>query len=84
MNLIRYQTPDMSPSRSLDRWANLRDEINSFFEGPYWDTATGQAQLFNGWTPALDLYQNSDDLVAVVEPPGMRKENSSFRCTTGC
>ena len=25
MSLLRYQTPD----RSLDRWANLRDEINT-------------------------------------------------------
>ncbi|MDQ2919350.1 MAG: Hsp20/alpha crystallin family protein, partial [Verrucomicrobiota bacterium] len=33
-----------------------------------------QAQLFNGWTPALDLYQTTDDIVAVVELPGMRKE----------
>ncbi len=34
-----------------------------------------QAQLFNGWTPALDLYQTNDDVVAVVELPGMRKED---------
>ncbi|MGZ5023328.1 MAG: Hsp20/alpha crystallin family protein [Chthoniobacterales bacterium] len=73
MSLIRYQTPDLSPWRSLDRWSNLRDEINSLFELPGW-SMTPQAQLFNGWTPALDLYQTNDDIVAVVELPGMRKE----------
>ncbi|MFN2475396.1 MAG: Hsp20/alpha crystallin family protein [Chthoniobacterales bacterium] len=75
MSLIRYQTPEASVWRSLDRWANLRDEINGLFEGPFWPTATSQAQLFNGWTPALDLYQTTDDVVAVVEIPGMRKED---------
>lgn len=75
MSLIRYQTPDAAVWRSLDRWANLRDEINGLFEGPFWPNSAGQAQLFTGWTPALDLYQTSDDVVAVVELPGMRKED---------
>ncbi|HEX8279785.1 MAG TPA: Hsp20/alpha crystallin family protein [Chthoniobacterales bacterium] len=75
MNLIRYQAPDVSPWRSIDRWANLRDEVNSFFEGPFWNAPVRQAQLFSGWTPALDVYQTNDDVVAVVELPGMRKED---------
>ncbi|MDQ6765895.1 MAG: Hsp20/alpha crystallin family protein [Verrucomicrobiota bacterium] len=75
MSIIRYQTPDLSAWRSLDRWANLRDEMNSLFEAPVWANATRQSQLFNGWTPALDLYQTNDDVVAVVELPGMRKED---------
>ena len=75
MSLIRYQTPDAALWRSLDRWANLRDEINGLFEGPFWPNSTTQAQLFTGWTPALDLYQTTDDVVAVIELPGMRKED---------
>jgi HSP20 family protein len=59
----------------LDRWSNLRDEINSLFDGPAWPDTMRQAQLFTGWTPALDLYQTNDDVVAVVELPGMRKED---------
>ena len=73
MSLIRYQTPRLPALRSLDRWSNLRDEINDLFELPGWSMMP-QAQLFNGWTPALDLYQTNDDIVAVVELPGMRKE----------
>ena len=34
-----------------------------------------QTQLFSGWSPALDLYQNNDNVIAVVELPGMRKED---------
>jgi len=75
MSLIRYQNPEMTAWRSLDRWANLRDEINSLFESPSWGSPTSQVQLFNGWSPALDLYQTNDDVVAVVELPGMRKED---------
>ena len=74
MSLIRYQSPEMSWP-SLDHWTNLRDELNSLFELPLTGNSTRQTQLFSGWTPALDLYQNADNIVAVVELPGMRKED---------
>ena len=83
MSLIRYQTPDTSLWQSLDRWANLRDEINTLFEGPFWPNTGRQAQLFNGWTPALDLYQTNDDVVAVIEIPGMRKEDIEISLQDG-
>ncbi len=75
MSLIRYQTPEVSTWGSFDRWANLRDEINSFFDSPSLSHSVAAAQLSTGWTPALDLYQTADDIVAVVELPGLRKEN---------
>ena len=74
MSLIRYQTPNcVLPS--LDRWANLRDEMTIFSSCRSGPTSAVSRQLFNGWTPALDLYQNNDNIVAVVELPGMRKED---------
>src|SRR5438034_6537596 len=75
MSLIRYETPDLSAWPSFDRWATLRDEINNLIELPFWSNVGRQSQLFSGWTPALDLYQNHDNIVAVVELPGMRKED---------
>jgi len=75
MSLIRYQSPELSTWPSFDRWIDLRDEMNSLFELPTMGNLTRQAQLFSGWTPALDLYQNNDNVVAVVELPGMRKED---------
>jgi HSP20 family protein len=74
MTLIRYQAPELAPWSPADRWINLRDELNSFFELPFWSSFTRAGQLFSGWSPALDLYQSNDNLVAVVELPGMRKE----------
>jgi HSP20 family protein len=75
MSLIRYQSPEISAWPSFDRWATLRDEMNSLFELPLRGDPARQTQLFSGWTPALDLYQNSDNVIAVVELPGMRKED---------
>jgi HSP20 family protein len=54
---------------------NLRDELNSFFEMPFRSSFARAGQLFTGWSPALDLYENGDHLIAVVELPGMRKED---------
>jgi HSP20 family protein len=76
MSLIRYQIPELVTWPALDRWSNLRDDLNSsLFESPF-SSALGRAgQLFSGWSPALDLYQNNDNIIAVVELPGMRKED---------
>ena len=75
MSLIRYQTPSIAGWPSLDRWANLRDEMSDLLELPFWQNFGRQAQLFSGWSPALDLYQNTDNVIAIVELPGMRKED---------
>jgi HSP20 family protein len=75
MTLIRYQAPELVPWCTADRWSNLRDELNSFFELPFWSSFARSGQLFTGWSPALDLYQGNDNAIAVVELPGMRKED---------
>src|ERR1051325_12190246 len=75
MNLIRYQTPNSAPWEALDRWSNLREELNSFFDMPFSAGFGRTGQLFSGWSPALDLYQTGDHFVAVIELPGMRKED---------
>lgn len=74
MSIIRYQSPEASIWPALDRWANLRDEMNSLFDLPMIGSAR-HGQLFSGWTPPLDLYQTSDNVVAVLEIPGIRKED---------
>src|SRR5437868_5423935 len=75
MSLIPYQNPESSTWSSLDRLIDLRDEMNRLFELPFMSNVARQAQLFSGWAPALDLYQNDDNVVVVVELPGMRKED---------
>ena len=75
MNIIRYQAPESGPWSALDRWSNLRDELNSFFDMPFSSGFGRTGQLFTGWSPALDLYESGDHFVAAVELPGMRKED---------
>jgi HSP20 family protein len=75
MSLIRYQTPSSVMWPALDRWASLRDDLDTLLDLPFLNGNARQGQLFNGWTPALDLYQNNDNVVAIVELPGMRKED---------
>ena len=74
MKLIRYQAPDLAPWSALNRWSNLRDELNSFFDTPFTSGFGRTGQLFTGWSPALDLYENGDHFIAVVELPGMPKD----------
>jgi HSP20 family protein len=68
---------------SLDRWASLRNDLDTLLELPFWAGSGRQAQLFSGWTPALDLHQNSENVVAVVELPGMRKEDIEISLQDG-
>ena len=74
MRIIRYQAPNLTPWPALDRWSNLRDELNSIFDMPFWSNSGRTGQLFTGWSPALDLYESGDHFVAVVELPGMPKD----------
>jgi HSP20 family protein len=83
MSLIRYQTPTSAMCQSLDRWATLRNDLDTLLELPFWAGSSRQSQLFSGWTPALDLYQNNDNIVAVVELPGMRKEDIEISLQDG-
>ena len=83
MSLIRYQDGQPPAWQSLDRWSSLRDELNTLFELPFGSNFGPQTQLFSGWTPALDLYQNNDNVVAVVELPGMRKEEIDISLQDG-
>src|SRR5262249_55596151 len=73
MALIRWHRPEetWSPFQHLSR---LRDEIDNLFAAPYpeWTKAS---QYFNEWAPALDLFQDKDNVYVKAEIPGMRKED---------
>ena len=83
MSLIRYQTPGSVMWPSLNRWASLRDDLDTLLELPFLTGSGRQTQLFSGWTPALDLYQNNDNVVAIVELPGMQKEEIEISLQDG-
>lgn len=74
MRLARFQRPEMTSwGSTFDQLWNLRDEFNRFFE-PMNGGGTGLDAL-NAWAPALDLYEDKDNILVKAEVPGMRKED---------
>ena len=72
-SLTRWQRPDISMWPGFGRLTNLRDEIDRLFEAPLTELAR-TSQLLSGWTPALDVFEDKDNVYVRAEVPGMRKE----------
>jgi HSP20 family protein len=73
-SLMRWNRPDLSIWPGFGRLTDLRDEIDRLFEVPLAELSRA-SQLLSGWTPALDLYEDHDNLYVRVELPGMKKED---------
>ena len=71
--LTRWQRPELSVWPSVGRLTGLREEIDQYFEWPLAELARS-SRLLSGWTPALDLYEDKDNLYVNVEVPGMKRE----------
>src|SRR2546425_114674 len=71
--LTRWQRPELSTWPGFGRLTNLGDEIDRLFEAPLAELAR-TSQLLSGWTPALDIFEDKDNLVVKAELPGMKKE----------
>jgi len=69
---MRWQRPELSNWGALDQLSNLRQEISRLFELPFGD-ATRESEFF-GWAPAVDLYEDKDNVVVRAELPGMKKD----------
>ncbi len=82
MNLIRYQDPELTTWTPFNRMSSLRDEIDRLFDLSM-PTLTRDVGLFSGWTPALDLFQDKDNVFVKVELPGMKKEEIQISLHNG-
>jgi HSP20 family protein len=72
--LIRWNRPELTAWPAYGRLTDLRDEIDRLFELPLTEMSR-TSRLFSGWTPALDLFEEKDNLVVKVELPGMKRED---------
>lgn len=72
MKLVRFQRPDVWNWSGFDQLTNLRDEINRLFESPF---ENGNSDVFNAWAPAVDIYEDKDNLLVRTELPGLKKED---------
>src|ERR1035438_6075340 len=73
-SLTRWQRPVLTTWPGFGRVTDLRDEIDRLFESPLAEMAR-TSHLLSGWTPVLDLYEDKDNLLVMVELPGMKRED---------
>lgn len=57
----------------LDRLSDLRNEIDRLFEAPFAELAR-VSPLLSGWTPAVDVHEDRDNIYVKAELPGMKRE----------
>ena len=80
MNILRYQAP-ASPLTPLARLNAFQNEVDRLFETPPFFGASGTNS--HGFSPALDVYQDKDNVVVHAELPGMKKEEISLSLREG-
>ena len=73
-SLMRWQRPGLAAWTGFGRLTDLRDEIDRLFEIPLAGFARN-SQLLSGWTPALDMYEDKDNVLVRLEVPGMKKDD---------
>jgi len=69
---MKYNRPEFWGWSAFDQLANLREEMNRFFERPH---SNGGSDAFNAWAPALDLYEDNENIIVRAELPGMNKQD---------
>jgi HSP20 family protein len=70
---MNLQKPELSTWSHLDQLLNLRDEIHRLFD-PRLADGQRTTEFFDGWTPAIDLYEDKENLFVKVELPGLKKD----------
>jgi HSP20 family protein len=70
--MTRWQGPGLAWP-TFGRLSTLRDEIDRLFEAPLAEFARG-SHLLSGWTPALDVFEDKDNVIVKAELPGMKKD----------
>jgi HSP20 family protein len=72
--LTRWQRPEAATWPTFGRLTNLRDEIEGLLEAPLADFARS-SRLLSGWNPALDVFEDKDNLFVKAELPGMKRDD---------
>ncbi len=73
MRLMKHSRRSMTPWQSpFEAFARLQDEMDRWF-----DSVNGGfgSPIFNVWAPALDVYEDKENLVVKLEVPGMKKDD---------
>jgi HSP20 family protein len=73
-NLSRWQRPELTVWPTFGRLFSLRDELDRLFEGSLGELSR-TSQLLGVWNPAVDLYEDKDNVIVKAELPGLKRED---------
>jgi HSP20 family protein len=81
MNLTKWQRPVFWGLSPVSRAASFHDDLNNLLNlafgrmgGLNVESERG-SQFLEGWFPAVDVYEDKDNLMVRAELPGMKKED---------
>src|SRR5438094_559716 len=75
IRLTRWQRPQLNVWDAFRQLSSLQDEIDRLFESPLSALTETTQPFLSGWLPAVDLFQDKDNLTVKAELPGMKKED---------
>src|SRR2546421_11512091 len=75
MRLMRRQRQDLGQWSAFDQLNRLRDEIDRIFQSSLGSDTAPNMGFFEGWSPAVDLFEDKDRFTVKAELPGMKKED---------
>ena len=73
-NLTRWHRPELTSWPTFGRLFGLRDELDRLFDASVGELSRS-TQLLGIWNPAVDLYEDKDNVVLKAELPGMKRED---------
>lgn len=78
----RWQRPDLAVWPTVGSLFELRDELGRLFEGQLSELNRG-LQAARRWNPAVDIYEDVDNVFVKAELPGLKKEDIDVSLENG-
>ncbi len=83
MNVLkRWHRPELTAAPTFGRLFSLRDELDRLFDTSFGDWNRGSQQL-SQWNPAVDLFEDKENLTVKVELPGLKVEDINISLNEG-
>lgn len=83
MTLTRWRRPEATYWAPFQHLSSLREDIDRLFETNFGDFTRDSQQFLSGWLPAIDLYEDTENLIVRAELPGMKKEDIDISLHNG-
>jgi HSP20 family protein len=81
-SLTKWQGPEVTLLPAFGRLLGFGNELDRLFNGPFSDWTRG-SRVLSAWSPAVDLYEDKDNVTVKAELPGMKKEDINVSLEDG-